>query len=155
MVAQIRRAMHTREIGAAGGGVREFQRLFDVGAATKAVPTGLLGEAAVAGSTDAVRRRLAEYETAGVTHLFVPGRRVGPQRPIPTSWPAYRQPREARKSPQRRRVVRQARHDIRLGAEFRQGSEVVGLLHQGPRITGVRLQAQALHTGQVVLASGP
>ena len=43
----------------------------------------------------------------------------------------------------------------RLGAEFHQGIEVMGLRRQGGRVTGVDTAAGSIDAGQVVLASGP
>ena len=47
-----------------------------------------------------------------------------------------------------------ARAAISLGTEVRQGSEVVGLMRQGRRITGVRLYDHDLSVDHVVIAAG-
>ena len=47
-----------------------------------------------------------------------------------------------------------ARAGTRLGAEFRQGVEVAGLITEGDRLTGVRLQDEDLYSDTVVLAAG-
>lgn len=48
-----------------------------------------------------------------------------------------------------------ARAGAGLGAQFKQGSEVIGLLSQGNRVTGARLYGQDIYADQVVLAGGP
>lgn len=48
-----------------------------------------------------------------------------------------------------------ARAAMRLGAAFRQGTEVLGLPRQGRRVVGVRLHDRELNAGHVVLAAGP
>ena len=73
VVAQVRHAMRTREIMDMGGWTADFRRLSDFDAAARAIPTGLAAEVAIVGDAGAVRRRLAEYAAAGVTHVFVPG----------------------------------------------------------------------------------
>lgn len=72
VMEEVRRAMRTREIIAKGGWRDEFRRLSDYDAAARAIPTGLVGEVAVVGDVDGVRKRLREYQAAGVTHIFVP-----------------------------------------------------------------------------------
>ena len=48
-----------------------------------------------------------------------------------------------------------ARAGTGLGAQFRQGSEAIGLLSQGNRVTGARLYGEDIYADQVVLAGGP
>ena len=72
IVAEVRRAMRSREVIDMGGWTEEFHRLSDFDAAARAIPVDLVDEVAIAGDTDAVRRRLGEYQSLGVTHVFVP-----------------------------------------------------------------------------------
>jgi glycine oxidase len=43
---------------------------------------------------------------------------------------------------------------MRLGAEVRQGAEVVGLTRSGQRVTGVRLRGEEIHADHIVIAAG-
>ena len=44
---------------------------------------------------------------------------------------------------------------LRLGAEFREGAEVIGLLRNGQRVIGLRSNDEERHADHVVLAAGP
>ncbi len=71
IIEGVRHAMRTQEILDKGGWTEEFSSTADFARACEAIPTGLVDEVAVTGNADTVRRRLEEYEAAGVTHFFV------------------------------------------------------------------------------------
>lgn len=71
IIADVRRVMRTNEILAAGGGFGDLRRGGDFQAARAAIPTDLMRELVVAGSVEAVRRRIAQLEEIGVTHAFL------------------------------------------------------------------------------------
>lgn len=48
-----------------------------------------------------------------------------------------------------------ARSAMRLGADVRQASEVIGLVRSGLRITGVRLNHEELSADHIIIAAGP
>jgi len=70
IMAEVRRAMRTEEILAAGGGFPEMRERGDLAAAKRTIPTALMTEVALVGTLDEVRRRVAELAGIGVTDLF-------------------------------------------------------------------------------------
>lgn len=70
IMAEVRRAMRTKEILAAGGGFPEMRERGDRTAAKRAIPTALMAAVALVGTLDEVRRRVAELAGIGVTDLF-------------------------------------------------------------------------------------
>ena len=72
IVSALRSAMKTTEVLDKGGWAREFQQCSDFMAARRAIPTGLVQQVSIAGDAAAIRRRLAQYQGLGVTHVFVP-----------------------------------------------------------------------------------
>jgi 5,10-methylenetetrahydromethanopterin reductase len=71
IIADVRRAMRTDEILAAGGGFGDLRRGGDLDAARAAIPTDLMRELVVAGTVAEVRERLALFAAIGVTHVFL------------------------------------------------------------------------------------
>jgi 5,10-methylenetetrahydromethanopterin reductase len=72
IVAGLRQATRAREVLSRGGWTREFRESADYDAVRRVIPDGLAAQVAVVGSGKEVRRRLAEYQALGVTHIFVP-----------------------------------------------------------------------------------
>ncbi len=71
IIADVRKAMRTEEILAAGGGYGDLRRGGDLDAAKRAIPTDLMRELVVVGSIPEVRTRLARLRQIGVTHVFL------------------------------------------------------------------------------------
>ena len=70
IMAEVRSAMRTEEILAAGGGFPEMRGRGDLAAAKRAIPAELMARVALVGTLDEVRRRVAELAEIGVTDLF-------------------------------------------------------------------------------------
>lgn len=71
IIADVRRAMRTDDILAAGGGFGDLRRGGDLAAARAAIPAELMRELVVAGTVADVRTRLREFREIGVTHVFL------------------------------------------------------------------------------------
>lgn len=71
IIADVRAAMRTEEILAAGGGFGDLRRAGDLDAAKRAIPTDLMAELVVAGTVDQVRHRLAALERIGIDEVFL------------------------------------------------------------------------------------
>ncbi len=71
IIGEVRRAMRTDEILAAGGGFGDLRRGGDLAAARRAIPNDLMKELVVAGSVAEVRARLGQFQEIGVTHVFL------------------------------------------------------------------------------------
>lgn len=77
IMADVRRAMRTDEVLAAGGGFPALRRAGDLDAARAAIPNELVAHLAVVGTLPHVRARLREFADAGVTHVFLAPPRWG------------------------------------------------------------------------------
>lgn len=71
IMADVRTAMRTDEILAAGGGFGDLRRGGDLAAAKLAIPNDLMRDLVVAGSVVEVRKRLAQLQAIGITHAFL------------------------------------------------------------------------------------
>lgn len=71
VIADVRSAMRTEAILAAGGGFGDLRRGGDLEAARKAIPTELMRELVVAGSIGEVRRHIDRLLDIGVTDIFL------------------------------------------------------------------------------------
>jgi 5,10-methylenetetrahydromethanopterin reductase len=71
IVAKVRAAMGTEEIVEQGGLFVDLRQRGDLEAARRAIPTDLVAHAAAIGPVQVVREKLAHFEAAGATHLFV------------------------------------------------------------------------------------
>ena len=73
VLARVRSALRSEQVLAAGGWMREFRQVADWSAVRAAIPSDLIDQVALVGPPSALRRRLADYQALGVTHIFVPG----------------------------------------------------------------------------------
>lgn len=77
IIGDVRRAMRTNEVLAAGGNFPDLKAAGDLAAAKAAIPTTLMSELVVAGPAERVRQRLAEFAAIGITHVFLAA--LGPE----------------------------------------------------------------------------
>ncbi|CAA9586670.1 MAG: 5,10-methylenetetrahydromethanopterin reductase (Coenzyme F420-dependent N(5),N(10)-methylenetetrahydromethanopterin reductase) (Methylene-H(4)MPT reductase) [uncultured Thermomicrobiales bacterium] len=73
IIGEVRRAMRTDEILAAGGGFGDLRRGGNLAAARQAIPNDLMKELVIAGPVADVRARLEQFREIGVTHVFLAG----------------------------------------------------------------------------------
>ena len=71
IIGEVRAAMRTDEILAAGGGFGELRRGGDLASARRAIQNDLMKELVVAGPVADVRARLDRFREIGVTHVFL------------------------------------------------------------------------------------
>lgn len=71
IIADVRTAMHTKDVLARGGAFSDLRASGDLDAAKRAIPDDLVSHLVVAGSLGHVRARLRELEDIGVTHAFL------------------------------------------------------------------------------------
>ena len=116
------------------------------------------GELDLALTEDAVRQLQGEVSRSielGGTACWLDTREVHEMEPdiTPTALGALYRPENCRINNQRvtEAFVRAA---TRLGAEIRQGTEVVGLTHKAQKVTGVSLHGEELPADRVVIAAG-
>ena len=118
--------------------------------------TGVLKLAFTEEQVDELRRNLVWQSGLGLGVVWLDPAQVGQREPevSPAVLGGVFSPREGYVRGQR--LVDSLVHAAsRLGAQFHQGIEVLGLRRRGRRVTGIDTPAGGIDAGQVVLAAGP